>query len=492
MNPIDEINEKVDEIENEKEEKSDNKTIDNSDALAHEKRKENEFNVEGNTAQFQIFVQNLSNLNAFNPNANTVNIKSNSKESYNLCNLEECIAFIEGYKDGEYLAIAIILSAFEVVFLGDLPDLKSSLMEYIPRIKPPEKENAEKYISQNDPYLSLNSIIAVIGGKRFVVESDQQYVGLGENSKQALLNIWEQFPDLRTSIISWLIHINKIHEYRTTFDIYQMATAFARIISLDFIDAQKRIFPQMYSNANNAGLLGILAYKLYESVELNHNMNTLLLEWIHSDSNWLWKSACLTYLYFLDDNKVFSLESSLKKVIWKKLQYLNRNNIKFIAILMSRAKEFRLMCASILSTSFIRADSREKKISIANIYIELVRRSYYLVNKTFIELPLVSCDTKEQQRCLLPIITQVMSTYQLRKQLYIILEAYIKELSNYQFSTSVINHLAGYFYSMFINCIEYQQDVLTFLRRCQCKVAQQIYERLSHLFKQRIGEYSDE
>lgn len=489
MKPIDETNEKIEDIDIEKEEKIGDKTIDSSDDLIQEKRRANEFNAEGNIAQYQIFVQNLSNLNAFVPNTKTMDMDSSLRTTHNLCELEECIKFIEKYKDGEFLAIAIILSVFEAVPLRDLPDLKSGLMEYMPSAEILEKEGVETHSSQLNPYISLNSIIAVIGGKRFVIGNDQQYVGLGEDSKQALLNIWEQFPDLRNSIILWLIHINKIHEYRTTFDVYQMAMAFARVISLDFIDARKRIFPQLYLNKNNVGLLGILAYKLYENVKLREEMNILLKEWMKSDRNWLWRSASFTYLYFIDNDINFPLETSLKRAILRRFLYFNKSDLRFLAILMFRAKQFRFMCADIFGNAYSKADSQEKKITIANIYIELIRRSYYLVNKTFIELPLVCFDTREQHSCLLPVIKQVMSNYPLRKQLYIILEAYLKELSNYKFSTKVVNHMSAYLYGMALNGLEYQQDIISFLKGCQCKMANQIYDRLLHLFKQRIGEY---
>ncbi len=489
MNPKDERNEKTEDMK--KEDFCDNEGNDNADRLAQKKRN-NEFNATDNTAQFQVFIQNLDTLNTYIPSADTVNLESPENISYNLCNLDECIKFVEKYKDGEYLAIAIILSTFEAVSLGDLPDLKLKLMEILPRMEAIDSEGTENHISQKNPYLSLNTIMTVIGGKRFIIKDGQQYVGLGENSKQALFNIWEQFPAMHTYITSWLIHINEIYEYHTNFDAYQIATAFARVISLDFNDAKKRIFPQLYSTSDNIGLLGILAYKLYENIELKDEINDILMKWTKSDSTWRWKSACLTYLYFLDNNNYFGLESALNRAIRKRLTSFSKNDLRFVAMLVSRSKQFRIMITNIFSITYDSAETRNQRTNIASIYINLVRYNYYLVNSTFVELPLVSCDTKEQQCTLAPIISHVMSVYHLRKQLYVILDAYLKELSNYQFHEKVIKHISAYFFNMASTGQGYQKDCMNFLKQCRNKVATQIYNQLSYLYNLRIGDYLNE
>lgn len=486
MNPIDTTNEKLDEID--QEDFDENEGVDNSDDLAQKKRTTNELNAKNNTAQHQVFIQNLDTLNInYLPSANAISQKYSSNESYNLRHSDGCIEFVEKFKDGEYLTIAIILCTFEAVSLGDLPNLKSKLMEYLPKMKVLDSEGTEIHCPQQDPYISLNSILTVVGGKRFVTEDGQQCIGLGEGSKQALINIWEQFPVLRSSIVSWLIHLSEIYEYRTTFDAYQIATAFARIVSLDFIDAKKRIFPQLYSNPNNAGLMGVLAYKLYEDPERRKEMEVIVSQWIISDSTWLWKPACLVYAYFMENGNYLAFEPDLKKAIRKRLLYFNKSDFIFVALILCRSKHFRLMITDIFHISYGKANTRDQKITLAQIYVNLVRRSYYLVNASHIELPLVACDTKEQQLCLAQIIAQVMSVYHLRKHLFAILDAYLKEISNYNFPVNVVSHISAYFYNMALPGSEYQQDIMDFLKNCQNKVAQQIYNRLYQIYSLSTG-----
>ena len=74
-----------------------------------------------------------------------------------------------------------------------------------------------------------------------------------------------------------------------------------------------------------------------------------------------------------------------------------------------------------------------------------------------------------------------MTVYSLRKQLYIIMNAYLKELSGYHPSDKLINYLSAYFYNMTLAGKEYYDDVIYFLENCQCSISTQIYKRLSNL-----------
>lgn len=479
MNSIDES--KVTE-ETVQEETEENEQIDSSIDLEQKKRNANEFNAEGNMAQIQIFIQNLRDFNMdYKQSKGDVDPNLPLKK-YDLRSIEECSEFVEKYGDSEYLAIAIILSTFEVVALGDLSDLKQKLMEYLPETQVMNDEGKMEKRSRRDPYISLNTIFTVVGGKRFVTEDGQTCIGLGENSKQALFNILEQFPVLRSSIVSWLIQINEVYKYRTTFDAYQIMTAFVRVISLDIIDAKRRIFPQLYSNSGNAGLLGSLVCKLYEDVALREEVDAIILQWLQSDGTWLWKPACLSYSFFMSNNNC-SFERDLKKAIKKRIFRLKRTDLRFIAALLIQSKYFRTMLADILHSVYERSNTREKKLELSQIYINIIRYSYYQVDAFSVELPLVACDTMQQQKYLAQIIAQIMSVYSLRKQLYAIVEAYLKELSGYDFSTNVINHIAAYFYNLGSSDIAYQQDIISLLRNSKNKAGRQIYDRLYQAYE---------
>lgn len=477
---MDEENEYTDEMAEEAEE---NDEINNSSDLEQKKRTTNEFIAEGNVAQTQIFIQNLSTLNADYKQRVEQNNSDLPEKSYDLQKSEDCAEFVEKYRNSEYLAMAIILSSFEVVTLGDLQDLCEKLMKHLPTIEILNKDGAEEHYSERNPYISLDTILTVIGGKRFVREDNQLCIGLGEGSWQALNNILEQFFMLKSPIVSWLFHVNETYKYRTTFDAYQIATAFARVVSLDIADAQRCIFQQLYANPDNAGLLGILVYKLYEDVALRHDVENIILQWIHSDSVWLWKSACLAYSALMEKYNGISFEVDLKKLISKKILNFKKDDLIFTAALLIQSKHFRTMFANVFNYVFSRANNREKRLELAQIYIKLVRRSYYLVNSFFMGLPLVACDTKQQQEYLAGIIEQTMSIYRLRKQLYVILKAYLKELSGYDCSVEIINHICAFFFNMAISDRAYQQDILEFLKNCKNKVARQIYDKLYHTYE---------
>lgn len=467
------------------EDMEDDEGFDKSSDIEEEKRNanQNQFNAQGNTAYTQIFVQNLGNLNAnYKPSLEGFSTKESLKK-YDLRNPDECSEFVETYKKSEYLAIAVILCTFEVVPLVDLPDLQEKLLGYLPVVEISDSEESEKHHTQSNPYISLNTILTVVGGQKFVTDDGQSCVGLGEDSEQALINILEQFPFLRSSIVSWLIHMHEIHEYRTTFDACQIAIAFSRIISIDIKDAKSRIFAQLYSNPRNVWLLGALAYKLYENTALRADIENVIVQWINSDSVWLWKSACLTYVSLKESDVCISFDFKLAKAINKKIMGFRRNDSSFISKLLIRSPHFRTLIANSLCIVYKRLNTREERVALAQIYVNLIRHSYYLVNSFFKELPLVACDTKHQQTCLCQIVSQIMSTYHLRKQLYAIMEAYLKELSKYDFSASTLNHISAYFYIMSFADLSYQNDVFFFLEKSKNKAAKQIYIQLCRTYK---------
>ena len=453
---------------------------DDTDSL--EKRKV-EYMAQGNIGQNQVFIQNLYGAvsDVLQKSSPICSEDKDKEKNYDLRDKNNCIEFIEKYKNSQYLAVAIILATFELVALGDLPDLEEQLMEYLPNTEFLDNDEKKTTVQWN-PYISLNTILSIICGKRFEGKDGRSYTGLGEGTEQALVNILEQFPILRRGIIEWLIHLHETYHYHTSFDAYQITTAFARVISIDISDANTRIFPWLYTNPDNTGLLGNLVYRLYRDLELRKDIEAIILQWIKSDGIWLWKPACMAFAFLTEDGYQTSFETILLKRIESKILQMEGRDLNFIARLQKQYKSIRTIFARALNNVYHRADSREKRIGLSQIYINLVRRSYYQVDSCYIKLPLVTCDQKRQQEFLAPIICQVMSTYHLRKQLYSILVVYMEEISKYDFSIDLVNYLAAYFYNMASSYYAYQQDILCFLGNSTNDMARQVYVRLRKIY----------
>ncbi len=476
-----------------KEETIENEEVENSSDLEKNKKHiANEFNVEGNMAQAQVFIQNLNEV-VSDRLKNGVSVSSKTQEKvYDLRDKQQCAEFVEKYGNSRYLAVAIILSIFEVVVLQDLPDLEELLIEYLPEPKESDKKNSLCYNWQN-PYISMDKILSVMKGKQFLAEDGRTYIGLGENAEQVLRNILEQFPILRRSIIDWLILLYEIYQYKTNFDANQIVTAFARVISVNITDAKARIFPRLYTNPNNVGLLGNLAYRLYGDVAIKEEIEDIIICWIKSDSIWLWKAACMVYSFLMEDDIIVSFGDILETVICKRFWNLQGNDLKFIVLLMLRSIHFRTLLAHVIQLVFYNAKSGEWKVQAGRIYVSLIGRGYYQVNASYPELPLVACDKNKQQQYLVPLIKQVMAVDSLRKQLYAILKAYMVKLSKYDFSQGMVNHIAAYFYIMASSNTAYRQDILYFLENCKNIVANRVYERLLQEYdKKRSVEFKNE
>lgn len=478
--------EDVDENEKISEEPEENETVDSVSDLKQEKHTKNKFHAEGNVAQQQIFIQNLNWSNEYQEQHQQKSHYAKVTKKYDLRDARQCTEFIETYGNSEYLAAAIILSTFEAVTLTDFSDLQETLMKYLPRVETPEHgETGETgtTVSALNPYLSIDTIMAVIGGKRYVVKDGQTCIGLGNDSKKALFHILGQFPLLRNAIVAWLIRVNETYQYQTRFDAYQITTAFARIASFDMADAKKRIFAPLYSSPKNVGLLGNLICKLYKDKKTKGDAENILLQWIRSDSVWLWKPACLSYSFLAEDQIPVSFESELRESICRKLMQFNRYDWSYISVLLMNSAVIRSVFADVFSDTYGRLKSSGDKELLAQKYINLVRRGYYRVSDLQMELPLVACDTQKQQESLRQVIAKVMSVYQLRRQLYIILEAYLMELSLYHFSERMVNHITAYFYLMASSDVSYPQDILFFLYKCDCTVSNQIYMKLQNIYK---------
>lgn len=452
----------------------------NPDEVAKEKQANNEQKINGNIGKFQAFIQNL-NLRSENDYRKFKRIfseDSNFERCYDLRKIDECAKFVEHYKGGEYVALAIVLCVFEVVSLGDLANLKSKLIEQLPYPVEIDDDGRTVNKQQQDPYLSLNSMLAAIGAKTYINDAGQRCTGFGEDSEKALINIWEQFPDLRSHIISWLVDVSETFEFHTTLDSYQIVTAFRRLILVDFSDAKKRIFPQLYISSENFGLLGALAYELYIKSDYQQEILEMINEWIQLDSHWLWKSASFAYLNFDGKYDHRDFNNKLKHAIGKRFDNLGRSDIIFIALFMSCSEKARTLISDILNNLICNESRKVDKNKIASIYVNLVRYSYYLVGPNLKELSLVACDTIEQQKNLELVLSQVMSVYNLRRRLYAILGAYLKELSNYDITQKMESHISAYFYNLSSSSCAFRKDIVHFLENCEGNVSKQIIKKL--------------
>lgn len=476
------MSDEVKEVANTDEEESPleaNEPINCSADLQQEKQRiTQDYYAHGNIGSTQVFINSLGAMNWGGQQMKAITA-SPSKQTYKLYKRKSCAEFVEQYKNSEYLAVAIVLSTFEMIRLSDLPELKTLLMEELPSAEIARQDND---LTNRNPYISVDTFLSIIGGKRFTNLDGQQCVGLGEYSQQALNIFWEQFPALRTPVCRWLVHLCQIYKFRTTFDAYQIVCAFSRVISLDFEDAQKQIFSRLYSSSNNAGLLGNILCKLFENSELQVEIEHMLRGWLQSESAWLWRSACLACAFLMPklDQKKFN--PLLEAVLSQHLNHLEREDSIFLSFLLVQSEYFRTILIEFLSSAIRRKRTQSARQIIAQDYLYLLRSCYYLVNADCQALPMITCDTKQQQQLLTPILHEVMSHIILRRQMYAILRAYLSELSHYHYSDSLYNHLCASFYNMVQSSPDYRLDILQFLNSCQGKLSALIFERLHSLY----------
>lgn len=450
-----------------------------SDLEQAKKRAAEAFYAQGNVGTTQIFVNHLGSMNLDPQLKPDASAKPPADQTYALDIRKDCAAFVERYQNSEHLAVAIVLSVFELVYLGDLPDLKEQLMEELPEAVP-AGEDATPLV--RNPYISVDTFLSVIGGEWFTSEEGRQYVGLGTRTQKALQNLWEQFPALRDPICRWMVRLCQNYKVRTDFDAYQMVCAFARVVSIDFEDAQKRIFSRLYSSQRNTGLLGNLVCKLYGEAGLEKKLEQLLQRWLSSGSSWLWQPACLACSFLMPKLDEERLTPALEKAVRLRLVHMSRDDSAFLAILMLQSEYFRTLLARLLCQMMQRANGHTERLAVAQTYLYLLRDGYYLVDRRQPELPLAACDTSEQQRFLTPVLAVVLGQTSLRRQLNVILRAYLEELDHYRCSDRLFGHLCAYFCNMGNAAPDCRPDILRLLSSCRGSLAEHLREYLHPLY----------
>lgn len=463
-------------------ENDDNKP-DNMENLEQAKREANEFNAENNTAQNQVFIQDIGaggfTINYYGQNMVPFTSKLPVDKKYDLQKKEECIEFINEFKNSEYFTAAAVLCIFESVVLADLSDLQAKLKEHLPKEEIYDSNGKEISTTKKNPYIALDSIMTVIRGKKFTTENGWQCVSLGQNSKQALNNMLEQFPVLQKAFLDFFIQLLDDYKYRSFFYEPQIARTLANIMSFGTtIDKYNEIFMFLYKNSYNAYLSGRLLYNLYMIKTKEKELKRLIFQWLSFDKAWLWRAVCFCYMLFPENDKSLFLEKELQSALSVKIFSFSNADYDFTSRLLIHSKAFRTMFCNVFYNSYKESKTTFEKEKLAQIYVKLVKYNYYRVNSNFRELPLVACDTKQQQVFLRDILEKIMLEYHLRKSMYNILKFYLKELSGYDFSQKVIMHLAAFFFNMSITGKDYKEDVIDFLKECDNKAAGQIVDIL--------------
>lgn len=450
----------------------------NPDELKKERSKFQSFEASGNYANYQVFVQNMNLEGPQQYKEVPVQEKDKKEARFDLKEPADCAEFVEEYKNGEYLALTIILAVFDIVSINDLPDMAEKLMDALPAVEEVDQNGNVVRSRSREPYLSLQCKLAVIGAGTFVRGDGQRCVGFGSKSKQVLRNIGEQFPALRVPIISWLIKVNDNYKYKTGFDAQQMIQAFSRVIALDFADAKREIFPRLYSRPENMLFLGTLASALLKDPSLKDDVLSITQAWAES-GKWLWKSALFAYAKLDVPEACEKLKDLLQKNIATHMEGFSEADMFFLSLALSCSVHVRTMMCEILYQKLSSKTSKKvEKDEAAGFYLTLVTYCYYYVDEGSLELPLVVCDTKEQQQLLAPALAQVLSSRDSRRWLFDLLELYLKEISGYSVPARLVRHTAAYFSNMMRSAPVYQEDVSALLRKCSCGMTQEIFKLL--------------
>lgn len=442
--------------------------------------------VKGNQAENLFTIQNAIINGGVSMGNYTVRetLLNNGKfdKDYDLSDAEQFAEFGEAVKASEYFAIAVILCVFEYVEIDDLQDLKTKLLEELPKVT--DKDGNEIAVYQN-AYLSLNSLLRTVKGEMVILDSGEHCARLGVNRQMALKNLWQQFPEMRQYIARWLLNMCESFEYRTNFNSIQITAAFVNIIKLDFNAGIHHFFPRFYSNNHTYWLLGFIALELYSNSIYSDKILPHIIKWAESRDSWLWKPAVYVYANIKNVESNEELDIKVRKAISYQFSFIEYSDIKnedlqYIGILLIGSERLRTLIADVLGNLVINTYMYQKKRKICFLYLRLLRYEYYLVSSKMTVLPLVVCDKKQQLVSLLPLLEITLAQYDTRQLFFITLESYIREISGYNVDKKIVNRIKAFFQLIAGVNPRFHNDIILFLKKCDCSLSKEIYEYLNN------------
>lgn len=464
-------------LENEKIE-YDNKELKAVDKLERKKQETKKYYAENNHANTQSFIQEAQTVNYYINNMIPEKYKLSVDRQFDLCNTKECITFVTEFKNTDYFIVAFILSMFEKVDVFDVKELKSLLVTCLPDFKEAEIQDSVRKSEYIGPYVAQDSILSVIKGEKYI-QNERRYWGFGNVRRTILKNFMEQFSDLQVILLEMIELLLRTKRFRTDFYLFQIGVLLNDLWADCMIDVEHKFLPSLCKNDVNLDLLGISFYLLYLNQNTRAGVINIFDKWLKGDNRWLWKVPCLVYLQLEEREGRDYFEERLEKAVEYKLTFYHRRDYQFIAELLMASKDFCNLVCKVMNNIYLKREESDRKLELAQAYLYLVERCYYKVHENNMNLPLIVCDTKYQLIQLQGIFEIILDDYYLRQQLFYLLKAYLKEVSQYHYSKSFIKRMAAFCYFLSIKNMDFKGDIRDMINECPDQIAKQIIETIN-------------
>lgn len=386
------------------------------------------FNTYGDNPNF-ISAENIENSNIQGRLESLVSDNNSSDEVIYL-NDEKCFEkYVDKFKNSKVLLALIATASLEKIEETNFDFVCNELKEHLDMVVKPSEEDK----LSDSPFESRMHLLNEAFLTRTVMKRNTHAGIINTNcicfcNKELALKIrnwlWNMYPQFRNVIVDWLIKLSNIDKW---FLCAMAQNGIAEYSSIDFEYSLDSIFPKLYRNPNQSQIatLSFVIERLYEKGINEENVEKMLFDWFGYENSDLW----MVGFRLCAKGYAQKCKEKMSEILYKHIfvPYLRKDKcFLYIMGFAHRSEYISKELIDVLCKSFEQKKLKTQKDEVAKIFLWLMLYDLFTTDKTYTQLVFIECaDTLEIRRKMRPIIHHILSNFQLRGELFEILNAFL-------------------------------------------------------------------
>lgn len=339
--------------------------------------------------------------------------------------------YINRFKNTNKFVALIAIASLGKIEETNFDYVCNKLKKYIDKIIQPSDE--DKY--EDSLFESRTSLLKSIFSTRVTIKRNTHTGLINTNcicftdetlSMKIRKWIWCMYPQFRDIIIDWLIELSNINKW---FLCAMAQNGIAEYATIDFEYSLDKIFAKLYKNPNYSEIstLAFVIEKLYEKNICEANLDKMLLNWFGYENNDLW----MVSFRLCAKGYANKCNEKITEVLNKHIFIPNYRNDRYFLYIMGFAHRSKLISEkliNVLHEHFEKQKLKSQKDQTAKIFLWLMMYDFFATDENYPNLIFVDCaNTLELRKQMRPIVQHILGNFQLRTELYELLNAFLIE-----------------------------------------------------------------